>query len=58
MYNTHAYTISLILYRHQCMVMRGVQKSDALTVTSTFTGEFETNKEVRQEFLNLVNKRR
>lgn len=43
---------------HQCMVMRGVQKSDALTVTSTFTGEFETNKEVRQEFLNLVNKRR
>ena len=40
------------------MVMRGVQKSDALTVTSTFMGDFETNKEVRREFLNLVNKQR
>ncbi len=42
--------------RHLCVEMRGVQKSGALTVTSAIRGIF-FNKPVREEFLDLLNRR-
>ena len=39
---------------HLCMVMRGVQKRGSSTVTSAFTGCFETDDRVRKEFLQCV----
>ena len=38
---------------HMCMMMRGVQKQNSVTTTSSFTGEFK-NVETRNEFLNLI----
>jgi GTP cyclohydrolase I len=38
------------------MVMRGVEKAGASTVTSTLLGEFESNKQTRKEFFNIVHK--
>ena len=38
-----------------CMVMRGVEKAGASTVTSTLLGTFETDKELRKEFFDHVN---
>lgn len=38
-----------------CMVMRGVEKSGASTVTSTLLGNFKDDQQIRKEFLNLVN---
>jgi len=40
---------------HMCMVMRGVEKAGASTITSTVLGSFESDKQTRQEFFNLVN---
>ena len=40
---------------HLCMQMRGVQKMNAITTTSDFTGIF-TDKKTREEFLNLISK--
>jgi GTP cyclohydrolase I len=42
--------------QHTCMMMRGVQKQNALTTTSAFTGEFH-QVETRNEFLNLISKK-
>lgn len=39
-----------------CMVMRGVEKPGASTITTTMLGAFEEDKDLRKEFLNLVNK--
>jgi len=43
---------------HMCMVMRGVEKQGASTVTSTVLGNFETDKQVRQEYFQLINSTR
>lgn len=39
---------------HLCMVMRGVRKTTATTITSCLVGCFETNEKTRSEFLSLV----
>lgn len=39
---------------HLCMVMRGVEKTNATTITSCVLGCFERESTMRNEFLNLV----
>jgi len=39
---------------HLCMVMRGVEKSTATTITSCVLGCFERNEKTRNEFLSLI----
>lgn len=40
---------------HGCMTQRGVRKAGAVMVTSSFTGRFQTDAEVRASFLALQN---
>jgi GTP cyclohydrolase I len=40
--------------QHLCMSMRGVQKQNAITTTSDFTGAFLKDMRTRQEFLQLI----
>jgi GTP cyclohydrolase I len=42
---------------HLCMAMRGVEKSNAFTVTSAMLGSFREKERVRTEFLTLIGKR-
>lgn len=42
---------------HLCMVMRGVQKTGASTVTSCMLGRMRSTAKTREEFLNLINRR-
>ena len=39
--------------RHMCMQMRGIEKQNAITTTSDFSGAFNQSK-TRQEFMNLI----
>ena len=39
---------------HTCMQIRGVEKSNAVTVTSAFSGVFLKDERTRNEFLNLI----
>jgi GTP cyclohydrolase I len=39
--------------KHTCMQMRGVEKQNAITTTSDFTGAFKQAK-TREEFMNLI----
>ena len=39
---------------HTCMSMRGVQKSNAITTTSAFSGLFMSSSRTRNEFLELI----
>ena len=43
--------------QHTCMSMRGVQKSNAVTTTSTFSGIFLSSARTRNEFLNLIDRK-
>ncbi len=39
---------------HYCMIMRGVQKQNSKTVTSSMLGTFREDSRTRAEFMNLV----
>jgi GTP cyclohydrolase I len=39
---------------HLCMVMRGVQKTGAITTTSCMLGCLQSTAKFREEFLNLI----
>ena len=39
---------------HSCMTLRGVQKANAITTTSAFSGLFLKDERTRNEFLNLI----
>ncbi len=41
--------------KHLCMQMRGIQKQNSVTTTSSFTGEFEKDT-TRKEFIQLIGK--
>ncbi len=43
---------------HLCMMMRGVEKQNSATVTSSMLGVFKSQLQTRNEFLSLVNPHR
>jgi GTP cyclohydrolase I len=42
---------------HLCMVMRGVQKTRAITTTSYMLGCLQSTAKTREEFLNLISRK-
>jgi GTP cyclohydrolase I len=42
---------------HLCMVMRGVQKTGAITTTSCMLGRLMSTAKTREEFLNLISRK-
>jgi len=43
---------------HMCMMMRGVEKQNSYTVSSTMLGNFKKDERTRSEFLNLISHKR
>ncbi|MCR5002799.1 MAG: GTP cyclohydrolase I FolE [Bacteroidales bacterium] len=43
--------------QHTCMQIRGVQKANAITTTSAFSGIFLSDQRTRNEFLDLIKER-
>jgi GTP cyclohydrolase I len=43
--------------QHLCTMMRGVEKQNALAVTSAMLGTFKSDYKARAEFLNLIHRR-
>jgi GTP cyclohydrolase I len=43
---------------HLCMTMRGAQKQNSVAVTSAMLGAFRKDRATRNEFLDLINRRR
>lgn len=41
--------------QHLCMKMRGVEKQDSSTVTFDYCGRFESEPDLREEFIRLMN---
>lgn len=39
---------------HMCMVMRGVQKPGSWTSTTAMRGDFNTNQDIRNEFMGMI----
>ena len=39
---------------HLCMLMRGVEKQNSVTVTSSLLGDFKNNPATRAEFFSLI----
>lgn len=46
----------IIQASHMCMVMRGVQKVNATTITSSLLGSFKTDLKQKEEFFRLIDK--
>lgn len=44
----------LIEAEHQCMTTRGVHKPNTTTVTSTFLGDFKTDKNLEERFFRMI----
>jgi len=44
--------------QHLCMMMRGVEKQNALAVTSAMRGTFKSDSKTRTEFLDLIRRQR
>lgn len=42
--------------RHLCMMMRGVETPNAVAVTSSMQGVFQSQQQTREEFLNLISR--
>ncbi|MCK5687429.1 GTP cyclohydrolase I, partial [bacterium] len=42
--------------QHMCMQMRGVEKKNSYTTTSSMLGEFHDDMETRSEFLTMISK--
>ena len=39
---------------HQCMTTRGVHKPNVSTITSSYLGDFKTNKDLERRFLDYI----
>uniref|UniRef100_A0A8D3BHM2 GTP cyclohydrolase 1 n=1 Tax=Scophthalmus maximus TaxID=52904 RepID=A0A8D3BHM2_SCOMX len=50
-------TTSFVHFSHMCMVMRGVQKMNASTITSVMLGGFHDDPRIRKEFIALTLKK-
>jgi GTP cyclohydrolase I len=40
--------------KHQCMTTRGVHHPNVSTITSSYTGEFKTDRDMRDRFMRMV----